>query len=291
MIAARLLVLLSVAVTGGDAARDEAVKKQRDAAAEQLKAAKLTPAEVETNDLLVYAALPAERAKGMAAAMQKTHDAARKVLKVDPKNPLWAGKLTAYLLPDPKQFRGLMLQVVKRAPRTRETYIIDQRGDAPLIVSGAAPGERLTDARLTADASAMVAAAVLGRVIGTSATPPQWLLGGFGRAAYLHAEGNAEKLAAHKSKVRGIYTRTRGQAFKVTAVWEEQPGVDPETVATSLVEFLAYGPPAEKFPAFVAAFKPTDTDPNPRTEAAVAAAGWKPDDLEAAWKKWVQTGK
>jgi hypothetical protein len=292
--AVRLILLLSVAttvaITAWAGGGSDPVTRQRDAAAERLKAAKLTAAAAETDDLLVFAAVPEERAPGIAAVMQKTLDSARAALKVDPKDRLWTGKLTAHLLSEKGQFRAFLLQVAKRAPGNRETFVIDQRGDAPLVASGPASGDRPTDAQLAADGSAVVAAAVLGRVSGTAA-PPNWLLGGFGRAAFLHAEGNGTKLTAHRTKAKALYGRSRGEPFKLSAVWEGKPGADPDTLATSLVDYLAYGPPAEKFPAFVRALRPSDDDPNPTPAVAFAAAGWKADEIEVAWRKWAAAGK
>ena len=52
-----------------------------------------------------------------------------------------------------------------------------------------------------------------------------------------------------------------------------------------------FGPPADKFERFLAAFKPTDEVREPNTGTALTAAGWKPDWLGDGFKAWLVSGK
>jgi hypothetical protein len=66
---------------------------------------------------------------------------------------------------------------------------------------------------------------------------------------------------------------------------------DSPFAAASLVEFMAFGHEAEKFPKFVASFKPDDNGLTPSPEAILTDLGWRPEALEVAWKQWVAKQK
>ncbi|MFO0851489.1 MAG: hypothetical protein U0871_23465 [Gemmataceae bacterium] len=283
-----LLLLLAAPAVADD--RADAVAAQRKAADAVLAEAKLKVAPTETDDLLVYSTLPPARAKPLAAALQKAHTAAVKASKRPGSDPLWAGKLTVYVLPDARAYKAFVQQGLKESPAARETYRVDVKADPPAVAVGAGIGEKPTDAQLTAEAAAVVGAAVLDKAHGV--TLPDWLRVGFGRAVYLRADGpKSQRLAAHRAKVRALYARTGGAAFSPWAVWGGKPVDEFDTLAASFAEFLAFGPLADGLPKFVGGFKPSEQNENPTPEQALEAAGWKPEALDAAWKQWVLTGK
>jgi hypothetical protein len=74
-------------------------------------------------------------------------------------------------------------------------------------------------------------------------------------------------------------------------LWNDMPLDDRETVATSLMDYIAFGPGAKESALFLGGFRPSDTVPNPGVAQALEAARWKEPQLEAAWRKWVQSGK
>ena len=116
---------------------------------------------------------------------------------------------------------------------------------------------------------------------------------GVGRAVAVRADGNSVKLANHRSKVRAavLGTKSKPAYVRPAEVWGGLKTKDSGTVATSLVEYLVYGPGADKFPKFLAALKPSDDRPNPSVEAALADLEWKPEALEVGWKQWVAKQK
>lgn len=283
-----LLLLLTAPVVGDD--RADAIAAQRKAAAAALAEATLKVVPTETNDLLVYTTLPTARMKPLAAALQKAHAAALKASKRTGSDPLWAGKLAVYVLPDSRAYKAFVQQGLKESPTARETYRVDLKVDPPSVAVGAGIGEKPTDSQLTAEAAAVVGAAVLDKAHGV--TLPDWLRVGFGRAVYLRADGpKSQRLVAHRAKVRSLYARTGGAAFSPWAVWGGQPMDEFDTLATSFAEFLAFGPLADGLPKFVGGFKPSEQNESPTPEQAMEAAGWKPETLGAAWKQWVLTGK
>jgi len=272
--------------------RGDETKKQKTAAEANIKSAMLTAAHVETDDLLVYATMPEAKAKPLAAAMQKTYAVAVKSLKVESSDKLWPGKLTVYVFSDTRQYKSFALQAFKRQPPKQESFFSDTKGDVPYVLDGAVLGEKPTDVQIATEASSLVAAAVLVRQVGSLMDKtPTWLQLGFGQAAYLRADGNAAKLTAHKAKLRAMYTKNQGQSFKVANVTGDQATADAELLSVSLAEYLAFGPNAAKFPMILGALKPSDDQPNPTFDTALAAADWKWMDLETAWQKWVFTGK
>lgn len=289
--------LFSLAFVSPLVAQDQAevAKKQKAEAEAKLKATGFKTAVAETDDLLVFTALSAEKMKALTAAMQKTYAVAVKPLKLDPASPPWPGKLSVFVFTEPRQYKTFVLDALKRPPQPRETRALELRGDTPTAVDGVGLGEKPTEAQMTAEVCGLVAAALLSRKGGVGGTIPfdlpDWLKTGFGTACYVRADANGSRLGAHRAKVRALYGRTRGQAFTTAAVWGDVASPQGELVTASFVEYLAFGPDADKFPAFVEAFKPGETGDAPSVAAVLTAMEWKPEALEAGWRKWVATGK
>ena len=264
---------------------------QKAAAEANLKAAKLTLGQGETDHLLLFAAYPDAKVQAMAAAAEKTFQAAVKVLKL--KDDAVAGKVAVTAVPDAKAYKTFVLQALKRSPRPREMAESKLRGEIPYVVFAPAGDKPGADA-VAAEAGELVAGGLLGVKAGitTDAGLPGWLEQGFGRAAGLHADGNARKLAAHKVKVRALAGRTAGRAVQFASVWGDAAGgAESDLLATSFADYLAYGPGADKFAAFLGGFKPAEGNDGPGVDNAFRAADWKMNEVEAAWKRWAVTGK
>jgi hypothetical protein len=306
MSAVRLsLVALAVVVAapGVTPAQDKspAVAKQRETAAEVMKQINVTkPAVVETANLLVYSTLPEEKAKAAADAGQKAFDAARKALKADAKDKLWVGKLTAFVLPERREFTPLVRMLESRKPDDDETRLIKVRGDEPFVAVGLAAKGKATDAAIREELAAAVAAAVLDQKAGVGDPPadnldpvalPNWLRDGFGRAVAVRLDPRA--LDAHRTRLKGLFAKPRLSAFQAANVWggEAAGWKDGDTYTTSLVEYMVYGPDADKFAKFLAGYKPTTDRRNPDTASALEDARWVPERLDSDWKTWVLKGK
>jgi hypothetical protein len=293
-----LLAVSLLTVQGGPAfARDEkaeAVAKQKTAAEANLAKAGLAKmTHAETDDLLVYSPLPESKNKTLAELAQKTFQLARTTLKFESGEKLWPGKLTLIALSDPAPFGNFIRLVEMRRPDKGVSYSIAIRGDEPYAIDSVEPGEKHSDAEFAADAAALVGGALLKKKAGSGAELPEWLMFGFGRATVVRADGSTSRLSGHRAKARTavLGTKTRPSLVRLADIWSGQKTKDSDLVAASFVEFLAFGPPAEKFPAFVSAFRVSDERPMPTVQTALADLEWKPDALELEWKQWVLKAK
>ncbi len=292
MLTHRMLALAALfALAGPGNAADDAPAKQQAAAEANLKAAKLTLGKGETDHLLLFAAYPDAKVHAMAATAEKTYMAATKVLKL--KDDDVTGKVAITAVPDAKAYKVFVLQALKRSPRPKEVSDLKLRGETPYVVFAPTGGKPTADA-VAAEAGELVASGLLSVKAGiaTGSELPGWLEQGFGRAIGLHADGNAAKLTAHKAKVRALAGKTAGRAFQFTYVWGDAAGgAEFDTLATSFADYLAYGPGADKFAAFLGGFKPAEGNDSPGVDDAFRAADWKMNEVEAAWKRWAITGK
>jgi hypothetical protein len=269
--------------------------KQKSAAESTLKAAEVSkPGHAETADLLVYSTLPEAKTKAVAEAAQRTFTFAKKTLAFDDKETYWPGKLTVYVLPDWKAYTDLLRPLAQRKPEKGEVAVTDVRVDTPYVAVGAELGERPTDADVKSAAGTWVAAVLLNKKAGMANTTdklPEWLQLGFGRAAHLRAENNTAKLTAYRTKAKALAVGSKTRyAAKLSDAWAGSKDKDYDTLVTSVADYLAFGPYAEKFPTVLTGLKPTETQINPTIQTAFAAAEWKEADVEAAWRVWVVKG-
>src|SRR5206468_10863238 len=134
-----------------------------------------------------------------------------------------------------RQYKTFVLDALKRPPLPRETRAVELRGDTPTAVIGVGLGEKPTEAQVTAEVCGVTAAALMSRKAGVGGTIPfslpDWLQTGFGQACYARADATGARLSAHKSKVRSLYNRTRGQGFKTSAVWGDAASLEGELLA------------------------------------------------------------
>jgi hypothetical protein len=289
------LVTASALDVRADDKRAADVAKQKEATTANLRTAGGDKSTfVETDDLIVHTTAAEAKTKATAVSLQKTYTTAAKALQLGLESP-WPGKLTVIALADRKLFAGFIRDVEKRRLDNADATSIQISGSTPTVVQGVALGDKPTDTQLTADAAATVATALLmSRVASMSETAdnplPQWLRVGFGKAAANRAQGPMN-VGAVRTKARGLLTKGKAGPFKVADLWAETTPKDADTLGAGVVDYMAFGPDAAKFPAFVQGFRPTDENPNPTAETALTAAGWKADALDASWKKWLVTGK
>lgn len=291
-------VLASLVLALPAAARDDAanaVAAQKAKATEALKriAPDGSPTAAETADLLlVWPAPPAN--PRVTAAAQKAFGVAKAAVRFEPDDTLWPGKLTVYVLASPAQYAAFVRTVEGRRADKGGWYALNTRADAPYVVVSPGRGEKPTEAELAADVGTLVGAALITRKAGaTPADPlPEWLALGFGRAMNAQAEGGT-RLAAFRAKAKAAAVGGKGRpgGVRLADVWAGPASKDTEFAAASLAEFLATGPQADKLPAFLGGFKPGENDEPGSVARAIEAAGWKPEALEAAWKRWAAAGR
>ena len=271
----------------------EAGAKAKAAAAENLKKAKVDKTTVvETDHFIVAGSMPEEKAKALGTVLEKTLAVARKAAKYEEKDAAWKGKLTVYFLPNGDEFKSFMRRVLQTPP---EGVYADVRAELPLIVDPAELPGKPTDADLYAATAARVAGELLqAKGTGTQVIPA-WLRDGFGRVSAMRAEGlTSKRYTTYKAAARNAILGPKGG--KPPAVADAMAGeksATSEALANSLAEFLAFGPKAADFGKFLDALRPGENVAAPTVSAqGFPALGWKDDvSADAAWKKWVQTGK
>ncbi len=287
-LAVLLAVVLPAAAQTDKKDVDEAVKKQKAAAVENLKVVKITkPVLVETDHLLVYSELVEDKLKPIAEAGEKAFARGFKDLKYGEKDRLWSGKLTVYVLADrPKEYTPFVKLVEQRGGKldADEMQLRVLKGD-PRVAVTAAPGSKTAEADLKLEATTAVTAALVEQKAGGPL--PSWLSDGMGKAIAYRTEGNARLLETHRTKAKGLFTRTKVGTFKVGDIWGEAKPKDVDTLAVSFGEYLVYGADAETTGKFLGGFRATEERREPTVGTALEAAGWKADDLDVAWKKWV----
>lgn len=293
--AAFLPLLLALRLAAQDEKPVDPNVKQRSAVAANLKLGNATMTTAETADLRIVSPYTVEKTEKLAADAQKAYSAAIKAASYEGKDDPIPGKLTIYAFTEAKVYKVFLLQALKKAPRGRSTEEHELNGDVPFVVLNAASSDKPSEASVSAQVARVAAATVLSYKAGMTDeySLPTWLTTGFAENAVLRAEGNAAKLAAFKSKAKALATKTRGAALSLKFVWGDgvTPSPEVELVTNSFVDYLIFGPGAEKFPTILTALKPADGNDEPSVAKAFAAADWKMEDAEVAWRKWVLSGK
>lgn len=287
------LAVAVVAATAQDKKdeKKEAARQQQAVAAANLKKADIAKAAVvETDNFLIASELPAEKAKALGAVLEKVVPVARKVLQYEEKEEAWKGKLAVYYLPDGADFKNFIRAIVMKQP---EGVHFDLRADAPFVVDPVEVRAKATEADQFAASAATVAGAYLKARAGTAGVP-EWFVNGFGRVTAARAEGtNGKRYQAYKTAARAAVLGPKGGTPPAVAdLWAETKPANAALLADSLAEYIAYGPGSANLLKFVYGFRPDEGGNVPGPNQAFEAAGWKDlAMLEAAWRKWVQTGK
>ncbi len=291
-----LIVLIAAGVASSGAstvAQDTKaiLAKQKETVAANLKKADFSKTTVvETDNFFIAGSLTEEKAKALGAVLEKVVPLARKGLQYESKEEAWKGKLAVYYLPENREFKNFLRAAILVRP---EGVYYDVRSNTPLVVDPVEVAAKATEADLLANTAANVAGAYL-KARGTTASIPEWLRVGFGRATALRAEGlTSKRYQSYRTQAKAIANGGKtGAPAAVADLWSENKPANAEILAASFVEYLAYGPGAENFIKLIYGFRPDENGNNPSVAQAFEAAGWKEIAmLEKAWQKWVATGK
>lgn len=290
MVVARPSALLAAVLLAAAGRADDVSDKQKKTAEANLtKAEVLTAAVVETDSLILASAAAEARAKVVAASLQKTFAFAKKGLKFDDKDEPWTGKLTVYHFLERREYATFMRAVAGTRPD--DPTHLSVRGDAPFVASGVELGGKATDADVAAGLAPLLGAALLTARAGPAAKVPEWVRAGYGRAAALRAEGaSGKRFQAYKAAARPVVLGggTKPPA-KASDAWTAD-GPDAELIATSLMDYLAFGPKSADFPKFLGALRPDENGNVPPVTDALEEYGGKMAAVEADWKRWVKAG-
>jgi hypothetical protein len=255
-------------------------------ALESLKKVKVDkPGVFESDNFVVVGTLTDDKAKALAGVLEKAYAVGRKAAKFDDKDTAWKGKLVVYYLPDQTAFRALVRRAFEATPD--DGPYANFKFDPPVLVDPAELPGKPTDADLFFNTAARVNGELL-KAKGTGTQEvPGWLRDGFGRVTAMRAEGTtAKRYTAYKSAAKAAVAK----GAKAEDVWS---GAKNDALANSFAEFLAFGPKAADFGRVIDALKPSEEVQEPTLQAqGFAVLGWKDvASADAAWKRWVQTGK
>ncbi|HSQ57153.1 MAG TPA: hypothetical protein VLM40_15625 [Gemmata sp.] len=202
---ARSLLLLVVCLawcSGGSRTAAQEKKesaKQKDAVLANLKKADLTRATlIETKNFLVATTLPREKAAALGALLEKVAPLARKGAQLEEKEEPWKGRLAVYVLPENRDFKSFIRNVVVDQPGGAH---VDLRSDNPLVVDPVELPGKATEADQFANTATIVAGTYLTGKSGT-AKLPAWLTDGFGRVTVYRAAPKASRVSVGASACR-----------------------------------------------------------------------------------------
>jgi hypothetical protein len=284
-----MLVLAAALVgTRGRAGADdtEVVARQKETAGANWKMIHeddVQPVLEETAHFLIYgsASLTPRQFKEAATGLEARYKLARSCLKLSPKESLWPGKLTVYLIAEPRVFSTFMRTVAKRRPSTDDSGVFSLRGPQSFVA--ACPPQTRYDSSLENQAGEQMTAAILSQRGGGAM--PNWLTTGFARATSWRTNPSASFNDRNTVK-RLVKFHSSNDIWEGKLNAEEAP-----LLRASLAEFLAYGPGAESFPKLIEAFKPAQNgEPKPLADA-FKAVRYEPERLNQRWHTWVATGR
>jgi hypothetical protein len=294
-IASAVCFLLGILPLQAQEAKETQAKAQKKVAEETLTKAELKKViSVESAEIMLFTSAPEAKAKLYVTGAQKAFEATQKVLKFDEKERLWPGKLTAFYLPERRDFTAMKRTLVPDNSEKRSNSLVRVRGTEPFILIGADQGVKQTDAEIIAELGETVAEAMLDHKAGVNPGTfdlPSWFRNGFGKAMILRADGNAAKLNTHRNKVKLLFAKANLAKFKASDSWAGTSSKDSETLNTSLVEYFLFGMEAGKFDRFILGMKPNEQGNLPSIDQALEGLELKADTLDAGWKAWVAKQK
>jgi len=288
----RAALILSLAVTSVSVADDD-VAKQKAAIAETVAKLKLkTTTVVETADLLVSTTLPDAKAKTLADAAQRAVTVARDNLGIAKEDSITAGKLALYVFADFSDLKSFIRLVEQRRPES-DTFTMNLRATSPYIAVSSDAGAKLVEADLTAAAAGWAAAAVLVKKVGFGGEGrlPEWLQRGYGRACFLRSEP-AGRQATARAKIKSVVGGKGKNVVWAKDIWSGEKLLERDLVTGSFIEYLAFGPNAEKFLALAKQMKPNLINETPMMDGALLVTlEMNVDAADTAWKIWAIKGK
>ena len=266
------------------AEKDEALEAQRKLVGENWGKVGAGPSATHETEHFIVAAPRAmeKRLKDIGTLLEKSFATAHKLLFA-PKELTWAGKLTVYLFAQPEHLDAFIRRVEKRRLRGAEKGSFSAE-EARAHVAAAPPRE-MGDPPVEVQAAQQVASTLLMRKAGVRTVVPGWLVYGFGRATYYRTMPFNPAVARERRAARGYAVKNKRNAQDVWGGTLE--GEEYNVLATSLADFLAYGPGSSKFVAVVEGFRPEENVPSKTVEQALTAAKLKVETIDKRWRSWV----
>ncbi|MDW8243916.1 MAG: hypothetical protein RMJ88_11950 [Thermogemmata sp.] len=267
-------------VRGADRA---VVQKQLAYLRSQLEKSGIKPVDiVETPHFLIAGTIGADKLRSIGAQAERLVPLARQSLELANTEVPWQGKLAVCYLPEPRDFRTFVREVLRQQP---ERIHYQLQGETPLLVTAAQAAGINTEAERQQLILAQIGMAFL-RAREPQAMLPVWLGPAYGRVCALRADGlNSPRYNAYRNQARRLVREGR---LKPTDLWSDDPPEQTELLATTVVEFLAFGPTADKFTTLLKYLRPSDDNANPSLNNALTNIGWTdPAAFEQAWRNWI----
>jgi hypothetical protein len=291
MLNRRILLSLTLSITLPSLALGQAKaptpEQLREMAADAMKKAEAKDAHVASSDnLIVAATMPEAKVKALAESLQKTYALASKVLKFQDEE-VKAMRIVMYVFDEVDNFRQFQRSVLKVRPDDSEFAIYDVRSDTPYIVVSARRGER--NPKFDVMAGNELCRALIAKK-GGNARLTEWMKDGFARAVQMRS--NPSSVGTDRSMVARMAPRLPKNAKAnpvVDKAWSGS-GKDKDLVAASLMDFLTFGPGAEKLDSILNGLIPSDGNDNPSIAMALMGADWMLADLDRAWRDWIAKG-
>ena len=212
---------------------------------------------------------------------------AHKALKFDaPTAP--EPKALLYLFPDVDAYRSYKRNVLKERAADDEYSMQDVKGDYPLIVLSPRRGDK--NPKFDVLAAEEVGKALLVKKGGPSARITEWMKDGFVKA--VNWRSDPRTVGTERSRARQLAPRVY-KGWKGTWALElawNGTGTDKDAIAATLMDFLTFGPGADKLALILGALVPTDEVMDPKPGQALLAPGWKMEEVEYQYREWLSKG-
>jgi hypothetical protein len=286
----RHLGLCALLLTSPLAAQDQKYppEKLKEIATEGLTKADVRDGRVvETEHLIVASGLPEAKAKAAADAAEKMYVRAHKALKFDAPAAS-EPKTLVYLFPDVDAYRSYKRNILKERVADDEYSMQDVKGDYTLIALAPRRGDK--NPKFEVLAAEEVGKALLVKKGGPNARITEWMKDGFVKAVNWRATPSS--VGPERARARQLAPRIpKGwkDAKSIELAWTGT-GTDKDAIAVTLMDFLTFGPGADKLALILGALVPTDEVMDPKPGQALLAPGWKMDEIEYLYRDWLYKG-
>jgi len=287
------LMVLCVAVAQEPKEPTEAESQKK--IVEQLKRIDFAKATIHDGPhFRIVSTLPADKLKGVQATAQKYFDITEKAMKFDEKEDRpWKGKLNIFVMTERTSYTAFVRTIEQRRLGPDEESTASIRTEPPHVAFSLTGKE--TPAQIEAEIGGKITLAMLMARAGPTADLPSWMKDGFSRAIRMRLDptwGASERVAIRRLMFEAKGTAKTSMPAKIAHLSnDERDPKDRDRLATSMMEYLVYGPDGAKVASVLTAFRPSEEVPKPTFELVLKGMEKTPDAVEKAWKKWVLTGK
>jgi len=284
---ALVLAIVPLRADEKDEKKAALVATQKKAALDTWKALEIAAEGVqhESDHFIVMAPKPLEKnLKDIGILLEKSYDMAGKLLyKAD--DEIFPGKLTVYLMPEPKDFDSYLRRIEKIRVSSEEVGYVNANDDKLRVA--VSPPRAKGDPEVNVQAAQQAAIAILQRKVGVRNPLPIWFSHGFGRATYYRAGGASDRAVIAERRNASKWATMNKRNIQDT--WNGgATGEEANALAAGTMDFLAYGPGKSKFLGIVDGFKP-DENGRPKTfDQALQAVELTPMGINPNWQRFIK---